>query len=572
MNFQKYQQKSLVDFSERTWVSRQLNKAPIWCSVDLRDGNQALIEPMNIQEKLCFYQKLISVGFREIEIGFPSAANVEYDFTRLLIEEKKIPNTIAIQVLCQARAELIDKTINSLQGAKKAIFHLYNSTSTLQRKVVFQKEKKEITKIAVEGTKYVKEQIKKIPQTEIIYQYSPESFTQTEPDYALEICEAVIDAWQPTLEKKIIINLPATVETTTVNVYADIIEWFLKSLRNRENVILSLHTHNDRGTAVAATELALMAGADRVEGTLFGNGERTGNVDIVTLALNLFSQGIDPELDFSNINDIRDLVIECNKLPIGERHPYVGELVYTAFSGSHQDAISKGMKALEKEQSPYWNVPYLPIDPKDLGREYEPIRINSQSGKGGVAFILEKKYNFRIPRKLSIEFSKIVQATSEKTESEVKPQKIKELFLQNYKKDFPMKLIDFQLTHKKEKVTCNIVIEKEKKQKTAEHTGNGAIDSFVGCIKSLFYLSFITTDYQEHTLEFGSNAKGICYYEITFDDQKSYYGVGIHSDIVQASFLSIISAINRYFLEKTNDIKNENTRVPSKSNLKKKGN
>jgi 2-isopropylmalate synthase len=550
MNFQKYKPKFLLDLPERTWTSRRLQKAPIWCSVDLRDGNQALIEPMNIQEKLLFYKKLLAIGFREIEIGFPSAASMEYDFTRLLIEEKKIPDEVAIQVLCQARPELIDTTIESIRGAKRAIFHLYNSTSSLQRKVVFKKNKAEITKIAVDGTNYVKEQIKKIPDTQIIYQYSPESFTQTEPQYALEICEAVIDAWQPSSQQKMIINLPATVETTTANVYADVIEWFLNHLKNREHIILSLHTHNDRGTAVAATELALMAGADRVEGTLFGNGERTGNVDLVTLALNLFSQGVNPELDFSSINEVRDLVMQCNKLPIGERHPYVGELVYTAFSGSHQDAISKGMKALEKEKSPFWDVPYLPIDPKDLGRHYEPVRINSQSGKGGVSFILEQKYNFRIPRKLSIEFSKIVQRVSEETQKEVQPAKIKELFLKTYEKNTPVKLESFQLTHKKEKVFCSIEIKDQAEKRKKENSGNGAIDAFVNCIKSLFGLSFVTTDYQEHTLSFGSNAKSICYYEITLEEKFSYYGVGIHSDIVQASFLAIISSINRHFTKK----------------------
>ena len=548
MKFQKYKPNFLLDFPERTWVAKRLKKAPIWCSVDLRDGNQALVEPMNIQEKLKFYDKLLEIGFKEIEIGFPSAANIEYEFTRLLIDKNKIPDDVVIQVLCQAREKLIDTTIKSLQGAKKAIFHLYNSTSVLQRKVVFCKDKKEITKIAVEGTKYVKEQIKKIPQTEIIYQYSPESFTQTEPQYALEICEAVIDVWQPTKDKKIIINLPATVETTTPNIYADAIEWFLTNLRCRENVILSLHTHNDRGTAIAATELALMAGADRVEGTLFGNGERTGNVDIVTVALNLFSQGIDPRLDFSNINDIRDLVVECNKLPIGDRHPYIGNLVYTAFSGSHQDAISKGIKYLKKTKSSFWDVPYLPINPKDLGREYEPIRINSQSGKGGVSFILEQKYNFHLPRELSIAFSKVVQGVSEATQTEVKDHQIQELFLNTYIKDLPITLKKFQLEHKDNEVKCSITIQENGIQRTTEGTGNGVIDAFINCIKSLFQLSFKTTDYQEHTLEFGSNAKGICYYEVTFEEEHSYYGVGIHSDIVKASFLAIVSAINRYFL------------------------
>ena len=549
MNFHKYKPKFLLDFPERTWVSRQLDKAPIWCSVDLRDGNQALINPMNIQEKLLFYQKLAEIGFSEVEIGFPSAASIEYDFTRLLIEEKKIPDHLKIQVLCQARPQLIDKTVDSLQGAKQAIFHLYNSTSTKQRKIVFKKSQKEIIEIATSGTQYVKEQIKKIPNTKIIYQYSPESFTQTEPEFSLEICEAVIDTWQPSKENKMIINLPATVEVTTPNLYADIIEWFLSKLKNRDSIILSLHTHNDRGTAIAATEFALMAGADRVEGTLFGNGERTGNVDIVTLAMNLFSQGINPELDFSNINEVRDLVVSCNKLPIHERHPYVGELVYTAFSGSHQDAISKGMKALEEQNSKIWDVPYLPIDPSDLGRKYEPIRINSQSGKSGIAFILEQKYNFNIPRNLSIEFSKVIQNFSEQTEKEVQPLKIKELFLEHYQKNVPINLQDFRLLHHKRKVDCQCTLNNKGSIKNIAASGNGAIDAFVNCIKKLYQLKFKTTDYQEHTLSFGSNAKGICYYEITFDDGNSFYGVGIHSDIVQSSFLAIISAINRYFLK-----------------------
>ena len=547
MPFHRYKTYPTLDFSERTWPSKTIRKAPIWCSVDLRDGNQSLIEPMNLSEKLKFYQKLLGIGFQEIEVGFPAASTVEYEFMRHLIEEGEIPEEVNIQVLCQARESLIEKTVDSLKGAKKAIFHLYNSTSKTQRDVVFKKSKEEIMAIAVEGTKFVKEQIQKIADTKITYQYSPESFTQTELDYALEICEAVVDVWQPTENNKIILNLPATVEVNTPNVYADSIEWFLNNLRNRENIVLSLHPHNDRGTATAATELALMAGADRVEGTLFGNGERTGNVDIVTLALNLFSQGIDPELDFSNIDDIRDLTEECNKLPVGKRHPYVGDLVFTAFSGSHQDAISKGMKRMGKQKSDFWDVPYLPIDPEDLGRQYEPIRINSQSGKGGVSYILEKKYNFSIPRKMAIEFSQQIQKISEKTGKEVEADKIYDVFLGYYSHESPLKLEEFQLKHENNEVSCRVIFHYNSKPHKVQGKGNGPVDSFVDCIKKEFLLDFKTTDYQQHTLGIGSAATGVCYYEINFIDG-NFYGIGIHSDTIKASFLAVISALNRYFL------------------------
>lgn len=543
----KYRPYPPLNFNERSWPSKIIKQAPIWCSVDLRDGNQALIDPMNVEEKLKFFKKLLEIGFKEIEVGFPAASSIEKEFTRILIEESLIPKDVKIQVLCQARENLIEQTVESLKGAKNAIFHLYNSTSTTQRRVVFNKNKKEITKIAVAGTKYVKEQIAKIPETTIFYQYSPESFTQTELDYALEICEAVIEAWSPTDKHKIIINLPATVEVSTPNVYADRIELFLKSLKNRTRVILSLHPHNDRGTAVAATELALMAGADRVEGTLFGNGERTGNVDLVTLALNLFSQGIDPKLNFRNIDEIKNVVVSCNKLPIPERYPYVGELVYTAFSGSHQDAISKGIKALQESKKNYWDIPYLPIDPTDLGRKYEPIRINSQSGKGGISYILNSKFSFKIPRNLSINFSKLIQKLSEKFEREIKPNEIYNHFIETYSHTLPIGLKSFKIEHLKNKVMGNFLLQVEKKDIKVKSEGNGVIDAFVVGIKELLKIDFKTTDYQEHTLGDGSNAEGICYYQITFTNQNSYYGIGINSDIIKASFLAILSSINIYF-------------------------
>ncbi len=558
MLFNRYKPYPTLDFPERTWPSKSITKAPIWCSVDLRDGNQSLIEPMSLAEKFKFYQKLLNIGFKEIEVGFPAAATVEYDFVRFLIEDNQIPEEVNIQVLCQAREILIEKTISSLKGAKKAIFHLYNSTSKTQRDVVFGKNKKEIMAIAVEGTKFVKEQIQKIPETKITYQYSPESFTQTELDYSLEICEAVVDVWQPTSQSKMILNLPATVEVSTPNVYADSIEWFLNNLKYRENIILSLHPHNDRGTAIAATELALMAGADRVEGTLFGNGERTGNVDLVVLALNLFSQGIDPELDFRDIDAIKDLTEECNKLLVGKRHPYVGDLVFTAFSGSHQDAISKGMKKMNQkkmnqkkiygQKSDFWDVPYLPIDPEDLNRKYEPIRINSQSGKGGVAYILEKKYNLKIPRKMAIEFSRQIQTLSEETGTEVQPNKIYDTFLNYYDHETPLKLKEFQLKHENEEVSCEVIFSFNSKTHKVQDKGNGPIDSFINCIKKEFLLDCKTTNYQQHTLGIGSSATGVCYFEISFPDKSFYYGIGIHSDTIKASFLASVSAINRYFI------------------------
>ncbi|HHX12994.1 MAG TPA: 2-isopropylmalate synthase, partial [Clostridiales bacterium] len=427
MNYKRYQRNPVVNMTDRQWPNNIIDKAPIWCSVDLRDGNQALIEPMVVEEKIEFFQMLVKLGFKEIEIGFPSASQIEYDFLRHLVERKLIPDDVTIQVLVQCREHLLKRTFESLEGVKRAIVHIYNSTSTLQRDVVFHMDKEEIKKIAVDGTKLVKEYAKDFPG-EIILEYSPESFTGTELDYALDVCNGVIDAWKDKPEDKIIINLPATVEMNTPNVYADQIEWMHKNIKDRENIILSVHPHNDRGTGVATTELALMAGADRVEGTLFGNGERTGNVDILTLAYNMFSQGIDPDLHLDSVNEIIETYERLCKMKVHERHPYAGKLVFTAFSGSHQDAINKGLKAMKEKASKIWSVPYLPIDPSDIGREYEPIvRINSQSGKGGVAFIMENYYGYKLPKGMHKEFADVIQSLSEK-QGEVAPEQIMDEF------------------------------------------------------------------------------------------------------------------------------------------------
>ena len=414
LNYKKYRKNPVVDYPEREWPNKEITKAPVWCSVDLRDGNQALIDPMLVNEKIEMFQFLIELGFKEIEIGFPAASQIEYDFLRQLIERKLIPDDVVVQVLTQCREELIDRTFEAIEGCKQAIVHIYNSTSTLQRDVVFHMDQEHITEIAVKGTQMVKERAAGFPG-KIILEYSPESFTGTELDYALEICNAVIRTWQPDPENPMIINLPSTVETNTPNVYADQIEWMIKHLEQRESIVVSVHPHNDRGTGVASAELALLAGADRVEGTLFGNGERTGNVDIVNIAYNMFSQGINPELNLERVNDIIEIYERCCKLPIHPRHPYAGKLVFTAFSGSHQDAINKGMQAMKERNSEIWQVPYLPIDPADIGREYEPIvRINSQSGKGGVAFIMDTYFGFKLPKAMHKEFANVIQEISEK--------------------------------------------------------------------------------------------------------------------------------------------------------------
>jgi 2-isopropylmalate synthase len=429
----KYQPYQPIDLPDRRWPSRTITEPPVWCSVDLRDGNQALIEPMGLERKLRMWDALVKMGFKEIEVGFPSASQTDFDFVRHIIERGKVPSDVTIQVLTQSRDHLIERTFEAIQGAPKAIVHLYNSTSELQRRVVFGQDKAGIVEIAVQGARLIERLGRDFPGTELTYQYSPESFTGTELDFAKEICEAVMDVWQPTPERKVILNLPATVEMATPNIYADQIEWFDRHVRDRDSIVLSVHPHNDRGTGVAATELALMAGADRVEGTLFGNGERTGNVDIVTLALNLYSQGVHPGLDCSDINELMQVVEYCNQLPVHPRHPYAGELVFTAFSGSHQDAINKGFQAMRRTNQPLWEVPYLPIDPADLGRSYEAvIRINSQSGKGGIAYVLEKDYGLALPKRLQIEFSRAVQVVADRSGEELESHQIWACFTDEY--------------------------------------------------------------------------------------------------------------------------------------------
>ncbi|HMK50379.1 MAG TPA: 2-isopropylmalate synthase, partial [Thermodesulfovibrionales bacterium] len=433
MPFEKYRPFRTVEFPERTWPSKKIEKAPRWCSVDLRDGNQALIIPMSLEEKLELFRLLVDMGFKEIEVGFPSASQIEFEFLRTLIERDLVPDNVTLQVLTQARGRLIEKTFESLQGVRSAVVHLYNSTSELQRRVVFRMSRSEIIELAVRGTALIREMAENMPGSEILFEYTPESFTGTEPDFALEICEAVMDVWEPAAGRKILLNLPATVEMSTPNTYADMIEWFCRHIKDRGKVVISTHAHNDRGTAVAATELAIMAGAERVEGTLFGNGERTGNVDIVALAMNLFSQGIDPELDLSDIDRIVDICERCTRIPVHVRHPYAGELVYTAFSGSHQDAINKGMSANKEEKPSCWEVPYLPIDPADVGRTYESIiRINSQSGKGGVAYLMEKEYGFSLPAAIRPEFGTVIQTLSDRTGKEVSPDMIWHAFEDEY--------------------------------------------------------------------------------------------------------------------------------------------
>ncbi|MGK0289551.1 MAG: 2-isopropylmalate synthase [bacterium] len=552
--FSKYKPYPVVDLPNRQWPSNTIKQAPIWSSVDLRDGNQALRDPMNLEEKTEMFQMLVNLGFKEIEIGFPSASEVEFNFLRKLIEEGMIPDDVTVQVLTQAREHLIQKTFEALKGTKKAIVHLYNSTSTLQRKVVFQKDKQEIIEIALEGTKLVKKyaEIAKEQGTKITFEYSPESFTGTELDYALEICEEVMKVWQPTKDHRAIINLPATVEMSTPNIYADRIEWFSNNYSNRETVYISVHNHNDRGTAVASTELALLAGADRVEGTLFGHGERTGNVDLVTVALNLFSQGIDPELDFSNIQDVIDICERVTKMPVPERHPYAGDLVYTAFSGSHQDAIKKGMKAYKKEQNDVWGVPYLPIDPHDVGRNYEAIiRINSQSGKGGAAYIMSSKFGFELPKAMYPEFGKLVQKISDQTGIEVPSDKIWDCFEENYllvSKPYQLHTCEIKTVPQDgdEEITrVKATMFKDGSSHEIFGEGNGPIDAFVHGMKDTFQLDFKVMSYSEHAITETSASKAAAYLQVEDANQVISFGVGVDTNISIASMKGIISAINR---------------------------
>ncbi|MGK5092238.1 2-isopropylmalate synthase [Deltaproteobacteria bacterium TL4] len=556
MSIHKYRATTPVDLSDRQWPSRSITQAPIWCSVDLRDGNQALKDPMSISQKLEMFQLLVQIGFKEIEIGFPSASQVEYDFLRTLIEDKLIPEDITVQVLTQARDHLIEKTFESLKGVKKAIVHLYNATSELQRRVVFRMNKAEILKIAVDGAKLLQIGKDGLPGTQIRFEYSPESFTGTEIDYALEVCEAVIDVWKPTPENKAILNLPATVEMSTPNIYADSIEWFSRNISCRDSVTISLHTHNDRGTGVAASELALMAGADRVEGTLFGNGERTGNLDITTMALNMFSQGVDPHLDLTDIQHVVKIYGRCTGMIVHPRHPYAGELVYTAFSGSHQDAISKGMHAYDEAKSGIWEVPYLPIDPRDLGCSYEAIiRINSQSGKGGVAYIMETDFGYKLPKAMHPDFGKIIQNYTDRTGTEATPQQIHEHFKKEYlNTTHPFSLQDFQVhTHssheKGSEVRSDMDAELLVQGKSVRISGkgNGPIDAFAHGIRDAQLAQFRLTSYDEHALEKGSDSHAAAYIEIETEDHERYFGVGVDVDISVASMKAILSALNRAY-------------------------
>ena len=547
----KYRPFKSINLAERTWPSNTITKSPVWCSVDLRDGNQALIEPMGEERKLRMFNLLLEIGFKEIEVGFPSASQTDFDFVRKIIKENLIPNDVTIQALTQARPELIKKTFEALEGAKKAIVHVYNSTSTLQRKVVFNSDEAGIKKIAIDGAKWVKEESELYDQTDWSFEYSPESFTGTELPYAVEVCNAVNEIWQPNKQKKTIMNLPATVEMASPNTYADQIEWMCRNLQDRENVIVSLHPHNDRGTAVAATELGVMAGADRIEGTLFGNGERTGNVDIVTLALNMLTQGVDPHLDFSNINPIMREAEYCNQLPVHPRHPYAGDLVFTAFSGSHQDAIKKGLTELRNSNQELWEVPYLPIDPSDVGRSYEAvIRINSQSGKGGVAYLLEKDHGLSMPRRLQIEFSQVIQKIADESGKEISPSDIWDNFQETYlNSSGRYEFIEHHINSSSNKDgtqsdEITIDLKHNSDVVTIEGCGNGPIDAMIDAIKKSFNLEIKISDYHQHAISSGSDAKAVAYSELVLAN-KSVWGVGMHQNTVIAGLLSVISGLNR---------------------------
>ena len=543
----KYKPFSSVELRDRTWPDKKITKAPIWCSVDLRDGNQALIEPMGHEKKVKMFELLCSLGFKEIEIGFPAASQTDYDFVRYLIEEKKIPNDVTIQVLTQSRQHIIEKTFESLIGIDKAIVHFYNSTSALQRKVVFDDDKEGIKKIAIDGALLIKELSKKYNKTNWRFEYSPESFTGTEVDFAAEVCNEVVNILKPCSDEKIIINLPATVEMSSPNVYGDQIEWMIRNLDNREDVIVSLHPHNDRGTAVGAAEIGVMAGADRVEGTLFGNGERTGNVDIVTLALNLLTQGVDPELELNNINHVIREVEYCNQLPVHPRHPYAGDLVFTAFSGSHQDAIKKGLSAISQSNNPYWEVPYLPIDPSDLGRTYEAVvRINSQSGKGGIAYILEKDHGVSLPRRLQISLSTKIQKVADETGKELLSHEIWDIFDKNFiQGPNKAKLISFEL-NTSDGGNDSIKVEAKLNQNKLEFSGsgNGPIDAMIQGINEKMGLNLSVTDYHQHSLGTGSDAKAVAYIEVS-DGNKTRWGVGIDENTIRASLRAIMIGFDK---------------------------
>jgi 2-isopropylmalate synthase len=554
MPTEKYQAYPQIPVQNRQWPGRTITKAPIWCSVDLRDGNQALVDPMDGPRKHRMFKALVEMGFKEIEVGFPAASDTDFNFVREIIEQGLIPDDVFIQVLTQAREELIQRTCESLLGSKNCIVHLYNSTSTLQRRVVFASDRDGVKQIATDGAMMVRDRIPMLENggSNVRLEYSPESFTGTELDYAMEVSEAVMDIWQPTAENPTIINLPSTVEMATPNIFADQIEWMGNNFSKRERVILSVHPHNDRGTGVAAAELAQMAGADRVEGTLFGNGERTGNVDIVTLGLNLFTQGVDPALDFSDINSMMETAEHCNQLPIHPRHPYAGELVHTAFSGSHQDAINKGMKAMETANSALFEVPYLPIDPKDIGRDYEAIiRVNSQSGKGGVSYILENDYSIRLPKAAQAQFSVVIQKITDETSQEISPKAIWDAFDGAFISQggpYVLKSFSSQAASRSndlERITA--VVSHGGKDHEIESTGNGPIAAFVKGMRDTFGLAFRLKDYTEHTRTAGSSSEAAAYIELVVPDEggASVFGVGIDTSITLAPIKAVVSAINR---------------------------
>ncbi|MEV0267522.1 MAG: 2-isopropylmalate synthase [Hamadaea sp.] len=545
MPFERYQpfhEQIAVDLPDRQWPTRRIERAPRWCAVDLRDGNQALIDPMSPERKRRMFELLVRMGYKEIEVGFPAASQTDFDFVRQLIEWDLIPEDVTIQVLVQCREHLIDRTFEALRGAKRAIVHFYNSTSIVQRKVVFGLDRAGITAIAVDGARMCQKYAEiHTPDTEIFYEYSPESYTGTEMDYALEICSAVIEAVDPTPDRPLIINLPATVEMITPNVYADSIEWMHRNLPRRDSVVLSVHPHNDRGTGVAAAELAVLAGAQRVEGCLFGNGERTGNVDLVTLGLNLFSQGVDPEIDFTGIDDIKRTVEYCNQLPVHERHPYAGDLVYTAFSGSHQDAIKKG---LEAQGDGYWAVPYLPIDPKDLGRSYEAvIRVNSQSGKGGVAYIMKSEHHLDLPRRMQIEFSGVIQRHTDDGGGEVGPARMWEIFQEEYFADRRVAVRSYSVSTVDDKVEIEVEAKLDGVDARLEGIGNGPIDAFTHALRDKG-VNVRVLDYAEHALTAGDDAQAAAYVECEIDGEVRW-GVGVDSSILTASLKAVASAVNR---------------------------
>jgi 2-isopropylmalate synthase len=548
-SYMKYKKYPTMDLHDRTWPSKTMDQAPIWCSVDLRDGNQALPIPMGIEAKLEFFNLIKSMGYKEIEIGFPSASDTEFNFLRTLIEEGYITEDIKVQVLVQAREHLIAKTFEALKGAKKAIVHVYNSTSTQQRDVVFGKSQEEIKAMAIQGAKWLQIYAAKYPETEFTFEYSPESFTGTEMEYALEVSNAVIDVWQPTPENKMILNLPATVEMSTPNVYADQVEWFSRNINRRDSVLISLHTHNDRGTGIAATELGLLAGADRVEGTLFGNGERTGNVDILTLALNLFTQGVEPGVKIDEVNKVIEVYERCTGMSVHQRHPYAGELVYTAFSGSHQDAIRKGLKANEKDGT-FWNVPYLPIDPADIGRQYEPIiRINSQSGKGGVAYILEEAFGYKLPKGMHPEISLPVQKITDQSGKELTAIEIKDILFDEFiNVDGNIQLESFKSTYQEENdqvvmIEAKVIIDGV--EKTIKGQGNGPISAFIHGLQKEGNMDYELISYDEHAIGIGENAEAIAYIQLKNHTGVSAFGLGIDRNTSKASIKAIISSINR---------------------------